>query len=353
MATSDVTTESHELADAMPHVVWTHDADGVVGYFNRAWVAYTGADLAAVRAHGAASFVHPDDHDRVVQLFTDARRLGTPLETTYRLRRHDGVYRWHLARMTPLRRDGARVTQWVGTAIDIDEARRGAVEKAYLADAGRVLGSSLDVKRTLADVAAMVVPELADWCAIDLRDETGAIERATVAHVDPAKVALAWDLWRRQPPRPDDPSGIAAVIRERRTEHLTDIPDELLVAATQDPDILATLRALGLRSSMCVPLIGRSAVLGALTLVAAESGRRYEARDLEFAEEVARRIAIAVENAQLYTTAQEARAAAEALAADVAEQSRAVQLALTAMRRERDQALARLEALAPARDGSR
>lgn len=332
------------LADALPYLVWIHDDHGTVDYFNRKWFEYTGSDLETVRAQGGASFVHPADRDEVVRLFSESRQTGQPLEASYRLRRHDGCYRWHLARVVPLHRDGERVTHWLGSALDIDDARRNDLERTYLADAGRVLGSSLDVAQTLKNVAQLVVPELADWCAIDLLGADGRLERAAVAHVDPTKVSLAWQLWERAPPSPDDPHGAYAVIRTGKPEWLPEITDALLVEATEDPDLLETLRALGLRSSVCVPLVAREQPFGALSLVAAESGRLYGERDVAFAEEVARRIAVAVENARLFAAAEDARRAAEAIAHDVIEQSRAAEAALVEMRRERDAALARVPA---------
>jgi GAF domain-containing protein len=234
---------------------------------------------------------------------------------------------------------------FVGTAVDVDDQRRANSQQRFLAEAGKVLGTSLEPAKTLSDVARLVVPQLADWCAIDLVTEEGGFERLAVAHVDPTKVALAQQLWQRLPPRPEAPHGLYAVVRTRRAELFEDIPDEMLVASIPDPEILAIYRSLGLRSSMCVPLIARDHVLGALSLVSAESGRHYGKEDLAFAEDFASRIAVAIANARLYTETQQARAAAEALAADVVDQSKSVEAALLAMRAERDAALAKLAQL--------
>ncbi|MDO9020974.1 MAG: PAS domain-containing protein [Deltaproteobacteria bacterium] len=342
-----------ELADAMPQIVWTHDRDGAPTYVNRHWTDYTGLDLAETLRVGAHTLVHPDDLPEVARLMEASRSAGAAVEATYRLRRaRDGAWRWHAARVVPLAAAEGRATSFVGTATDVDDQRRADEVQRFLLRAAEVLGTSLDLGKTLDDVARLVVPHLADWCAIDLLPEGGVLERAAVAHVDPAKVALAWDLGRRMPPRPDDPHGAYAVIRARRAERLEEIPDALLAASISDPDILAIARSLGLRSSMCVPLVARDRALGALSLVSAESGRRYGEGDMAFAEEFARRIAVAVDNAQLYAQATEARAVAEALATDVAQQSRAVETALLAMRAERDAALSRVEALERARGGS-
>lgn len=338
------------LADAMPHIVWTHDGNGVPTFVNLKWTEYTGCDLAETLRVGPHTFVHPSDVPEVERLSQEARRGGDPFQVSYRLRARDGAFRWHAARVGPLRDEG-RVVSWVGTAVDVDEQRRAQDEQRFLIEASRVLGTSLDLATTLSDVARLVVPHLADWCAIDLLTDAGELQRLAVAHIDPAKVALAWELWRLLPPKRDDPHGAYAVMRTRRAEMFEDIPDELLAASISDPEMLAVCRSLGLRSSMCVALVARDRVLGALSLVSTEAGRRFGARDLAFAEELALRVTVAVDNAQLYAEVKAARTAAEAIAAHVTEQSREVQAALLAMRAERDAAVTRLEALEDAGGG--
>lgn len=339
-------TDLRRVLDAMPTIVWVHRAGGEPIYFNARWTEYTGLDLAQTLEIGAERLMHADDRPAFHAALQAGYRAEQPFEIEYRLQRGvAGEYRWHRARIVPMRDDTGTVVGWIGSAADVDDSRRRDQEQAFLVRASAILGTSLDVKRTLSDVAALVVPELSDWCAIDLLDENGGLERMAVAHVDPSKVAVAHEIWKRAPPSPDAPQGEYAVIRTREPELLAEITDELLTSVVTDQELLAMLRALGLRSSMCVPLVARDGVLGALTLVSAESGRRYGERDLHFATDFARRIAIAVENAQLYTAAQEARRASEAMAADVVEQSKAVEAALLAMRRERDDARARVREL--------
>lgn len=337
-----------DITDAMPHIVWSHDVTGKATYFNRKWVEYTGCDLAQTVAAGAESFMHPDDRAKVVARFLDARKPGaqpTEFEATYRLRRHDGEYLWHRARVVPLRNASGDVFAFVGTAIDIDEQRRVDQENQFLIEATRILGSSLDTKKTLDQIGQLVVPGLADWFAIDLLDEGGALQRATVMHSDPEKVKLAWDLWKRSPARPDEAAGPYAAMRARQPQHFEDISDSLLEQIIPDREVLAIIRSLGLRSSMCVPLFVRERPIGAVTLVAEKSGRRYTKRDVAFAEEVARRVAIAIDNARLYGEMTRAKDAAEAVASEVVEQSKSVEAALVAMRKERDAALARVREL--------
>ncbi|MCU1280727.1 MAG: Sensory box histidine kinase, partial [bacterium] len=178
-------------------------------------------------------------------------------------------------------------------------------ETAFLADATAVLGSSLDYGVTLQTLADLVVPRFADWCAVDVL-ERGQLRQVAVAHVDPAKVEYAHELQRRWPPDPNASTGSPNVLRTGKSELYADIPDELLVQLISDREQLRVMRDLGLRSALTVPLTARGRTLGALTLIWAESGRRYGADDVPLMEELGRRAGLAVDNARLYDEAQSA-----------------------------------------------
>lgn len=331
-----------QLIDAIPHLVWMTDEQGHPTYFNANWRSYTGADIAETLRVGATSFIHADDRAHYRSIAEPARRAATPFEVVLRLRRHDGAYRRHRCRVVPLT-PGAPGA-WAATGTDVEDEYRFEAQQEFLVEAGNRLGASLDSKKTLRDVAALVVPGIADWFAVDLVGEGGIAERVAMAHADPSKVETAWEFWRRLAPKPDDPSGLYAVIRTGNAEVNEEIPDEILAEAIPDPVLLGLLRSLGLGSSMCVPLRTGERIVGALTLVSAESKRRYGARDLAFATSLAGRIAMAVENARLFELAEQARLASEAIAADVIAQSREVHELVASMRRERDEALAQLAA---------
>src|SRR5262245_3561553 len=196
----------------------------------------------------------------------------------------------------------------IGTAELYQAQRRLAEDQRFVAHASEQLASSLEYESTLANVADLAVPHFADWCAIDMVEADGSLGRLAIAHRDPAKTELADPFAGKCPPAPDAPCGVPNVIRTRRPELFSDITDELLVQATAgSPELLGLLRELGLRSSMCVPLIARDRVLGAITFIAAETGRRYDERDLATAQDLARRAATAVDNALLFREAQAAR----------------------------------------------
>ncbi|HEU4846646.1 MAG TPA: PAS domain S-box protein [Rubrobacteraceae bacterium] len=184
------------------------------------------------------------------------------------------------------------------------ERKRSAEALRFLSEASAALTSSLDYRATLARVARLAVPQLADWCAVDVREEDGSTHQLAVEHENPEKVAWAHELQQRYPPDADAPRGVPEVLRSGRSEFYPDVTDEMLVAAARDPEHLRLMRRMSFTSAMVVPLVARGRTLGAITLVSAESGRRYDSADLELAEELARRAALAVDNARLYDEAQ-------------------------------------------------
>ena len=184
------------------------------------------------------------------------------------------------------------------------DSQRDAAEQAsrvrFLATSATELSKSLDYERTLSRVARLAVPEFADWCAIDLVED-GRLHRLAVEHVDPAKVQIAHEMQRRFPSDPDSPGGTWEVIRTGRHSVVPVITDEMLVGSIADEVQLEMARALKLRSYLVVPLEARGRVLGAMTWVISDDSRRYTESDARFAEDLARRCALAIDNSQLYS----------------------------------------------------
>ena len=179
-------------------------------------------------------------------------------------------------------------------------AAKQSAKLVFLADASTELASSLDYQDTLSKVARLAVPTFADWCAIDLVVD-GRIHRLAVEHVDPAKVQLAKDLEERYPSDPDAPNGAWKVMRTGQSELIHQITDEMLRAGVQDEEQLQIALDLQLRSALTVPLIARGRVLGVITWVSAESERLYTEDDLALAEDLAKRAAVAIDNAELHS----------------------------------------------------
>ena len=207
----------------------------------------------------------------------------------------------------------------------VEEAQRHSVAvQRFLADAGALLsGASLDVSARLSGLAHFCVPTFADWCAVDVTDETGAIRTLVVAHRDPLKLQVARELQEWCPPTPLSPRGSMAVVRTGQSELFEVITERFLEQVAPDADYLSVLRRLGLTSVMIVAIRGRDRILGALTFVSAEAGRRYGRGDLVLAEEIGLRAGLALDSAALYQSEQAARIAADTarLAADTARQA--------------------------------
>ena len=245
---------------------------------------------------------HPDDLETDLE---GARRLlAGEIETYSREKRYfrkDGSIVWIYLTVSLVRSPSGEPRYFISVTEDITERKRIEEAQRFLAEVGTSLSSSLDYRTTLARVARLAVPHLADWCVVDiLKEEDGSLDRLAVAHQDPEKVALVHELQKRYPPDPDATRGVAQVSRTGRSELVPEIPESLLEEAARDAEHREILRGLGLKSYMIVPLVARGRTLGVITLVSAESGRRYGEADLELAKELARRAALAVDNARLY-----------------------------------------------------
>jgi len=185
---------------------------------------------------------------------------------------------------------------------------------AFLVEAGEVLSASLDYETTLMSLARLTVPYLGDWCVIDVVQDDETFSRLAVVHRDPAKDGLAGEVRRRYPPEPGGKHGLPHVLRTGRSEFRPAIAHPAI--DVRDEEHRRLVLALGLASYMCVPLQARGRTLGAISFVYGPDGRRYNRDDLALAEAVARRAAIAVDNARLFRDADAAgRAKDEFLAA--------------------------------------
>jgi len=190
----------------------------------------------------------------------------------------------------------------------LDEARerrqRQRVERSLklLLDASAVLASSLDIRATLANIAKLAIVELCDWCIVDLHpDVANEDERVTVAGRDQRLVELTREFRRNYPLDTSQLFGPSRVTATANPELHRTITDELLVARSHDPQHLEQLRKLGLRSSMVVPMRTGRRALGAISFMLTRENRHYDAHDLETAQDLADRAAVALDNALLHS----------------------------------------------------
>jgi PAS domain S-box-containing protein len=241
---------------------------------------------------------------------------------------------------TFLRTVGEQCAQALERARLYDDRNRAAERSTFLADASRLLSSSLDYEVTLNLLAESAVPVLGDWCAVDIIADPTLSEwppvrnRLAVVHKDSAKKALGLSLEQRFPTDWNAPSGSAAVLRHAKVEFVPFVTDEMLVSVARGPEHLAILRELSFSSIIIVPLIARGLTLGALTLVMSDSGRHYTEEDVSLAKDLAGRAGIAIDNARLYRDAHVARTAAELAQDRAASASRAKSNFLATMSHE-------------------
>ena len=214
-----------------------------------------------------------------------------------------GEERWSVVKAQAVMNEMGQVMMAVNIFHDITDLKRTELEQRLLAETSQVLAKDLDYKTRLTNLAKLLVPRLADWCAIDIVDENQEIQRVAVAHTDPKMIEWAYEINRRYPPGPNSSTGVYKVIRTHQAEYVPVIPAEMIDAIT-DPDQREHVRKLGLASLIVVPLSARGHTLGALSLIWAESNHRYTTDDLELTQELARRAGLALDNARLYAEAQ-------------------------------------------------
>jgi PAS domain S-box-containing protein len=306
-------TESLDAARRLAAIVASSD-DAIIGVALDGTI--TAWNHAAERMYG----YRPDEAiGRSIRLVVPKERQLEESEIFERIMQGDRVEHFETTRcrkdgtrfpvslsMSPIRDSTDAIVGISKIARDITEPKRAAERAAFLADVATLLAASLEYATTLKSVANMAVPAIADWCAVDILTDDRTLERLAVAHVDPAKIEMARALRSRYEDA-SSPYSVAHVVRTGTPAMVKDISDEMIVAAAHgDQERIAYVRSLGLRSYIVVPLTARGRTLGALTLATAESGRRYGDDDFRFAQELAFRAALAVDNARAYDEAQAA-----------------------------------------------
>jgi len=304
-----------EILDSLAEAVTIRDRDGEIAYVNTVAMEHMGfSSRRALLEQGTQGIL--DEY-----IVTDEQ--GNPLTASdipsvrllagesaepmvmRTIRRSTGQVSWMLLKARLLRDPQGEPVAAVTIIEDVTKEKTAAVREDFLARATETLMSSLDYQETLRNVAWLAVPEIADWCAVDLIDPRGLRQQVVVAHPDPQKLVLAERLRRYDSDPPDPERGVGRVIRTGTSELYGEIPDELLVQGAVDDQHLELLRQVGFRSVLVVPLRARGRTLGVMTLVTAESMRRFDESDREFVEQVASRAAIAVDNARLATARRE------------------------------------------------
>ncbi len=256
------------IAEALPDIVWSTNARGEQDYANDALLAYTGLSLHECVGDVWEGFVHAVDWPATRERWQRSLAWGEPYEMEHRLLRPDGIARWFLSRALPMRDEGGEIVRWFGTSTDIHDQKRVAQQQTYLAELGRIVNSSLELDLTLRHICDSAVPFLADSCQVDLL-VNGVLRTGASAHAGP----------RREVPAP---RVRAQMYGNARAASFIDPADDAPI------------------ETIVVPMQMRGKVIGAISFVRSRDCSAYGATDLEFLEEVARRCALAIVNAQLY-----------------------------------------------------
>lgn len=295
--------------DNLADSVTIHDGSGKLMYVNEATARLMGEQsvdeiIASPPGSWTERFTMYREDGRPVELAELPGRRVFSGETpepllVRRVDTEDGNSRWIRIKAGPLRDESGRVAAAVNVSVDVTDVEEAELAQQLLADAGQALAASLDYQRTLQQVAMLAVPDLADWCGVDLVSPSGDLEQVAIAHVDPAKVALGRELRESYPTDPDAEGGTHGVLRTGQAQLVQEIPEELLVEAAQDERHLELLRAIGLRSVLILPLRFGNQTIGTMSFVLQD--RRFSDAGVALAEELARRAVVAIENSRLYT----------------------------------------------------
>jgi PAS domain S-box-containing protein len=281
---------------------WNHAAEEMFGYTAKEMI---GRSIRTI-------IPHDRQHEEDAVLASIRQGLSVDHYETVRLHKSGALVHISLS-VSPIRNAEGTVIGASKIARDIsvrlraqaitDRARRQGI---FLARLTTSFSGTMNYTDRLTELATLSVPELADWCVVDAVTTNGQIERVTVNHIDPNKVALAGQIHERYA----DPLALASAVEVIRTGKPAIVPmigDEVLVAAAAgDDELLRLVRSLGLVSYVCLPLMVHGSTLGALTFATAESGRQYDDDAIRFLQDVASRAALALDNARSYEQLQAA-----------------------------------------------
>jgi serine phosphatase RsbU (regulator of sigma subunit) len=307
---SSTEQQLEQILDTLDAAITVRDRHGRMVYSNQA-----AADLLklpdpdAVKAEPPGALmdrfdVYTEEGDPVDLADLPGTRLLAgetmpPAITVRNVVKATGEERWLLNKATGVLDADGRILMAVNLIDDVTETKRNEVAQSLLAKGARAIAEAPDLPKTLQAIARAAVPGLADWASVDLLTPSGSIETVAIAHRDPDKVRLGWNLRTRWPVQADAPDGLPAVIRTGVPQLVREISEEMLVAGALDGQHLEVLRAVGLNSVMIAPIRVGNRRLGALSFVSSTS-RRFDERDLQLAMDLGAQAGIIINHAQLH-----------------------------------------------------
>ena len=260
-----------------------------------------------IQGDGPAAHLHPDDLPLFMERFTALlQKPGGQDTLEYRVRHKNGSWAWIEATGSNYLHD-PQIQAIVGNFRNITQRKRVEERQRLLNEASEKLVTSLDHQITLQEIAQLLVPSMADYCRIALLDNQGQIKDIAVNHIEPEKIALVRELYEQYKDRISSTYGLNSLLEKGQPELISVVTPEIVAPSAQEnPAMPPIIEALGLTSYMGTPLIARERVIGAITFSSVQPERHYTQEDLAFAQELARRIALTLDNARLYQEAQKA-----------------------------------------------
>lgn len=311
-----------KLVELSPDAIVIHSAGRVV-FINQAGADILRLPIDEILNRSIMDFIHPAWQDVVHERIKGMIESGQPgIRTELHFLRPDGaevigettsvpfIHEGQPAVLVSVRDITAQVQYEVERQRLLDERaaarKKREDDQRFLIEIASILNGSLDYGATLANVAQLSVPYLADGCVVDIQQEDGSIAPVAIAHIDPEQTRLILETRRRYPLDPAGRYGTPRVLRHSEALLVPEVPPEMPGMNARNEEHRRYLEAMGLKSMIHVPLRSRGQSLGVITFAMTTSGRAYGEAELAIAEEVAAHAGIAVDNARLYHEAQEA-----------------------------------------------
>jgi len=249
------------------------------------------------------SFVHPSDLPRATKVLSQLLlKPGTSTTVEVRVKHKNGGWIWIEVTGTNLLFDPT-VGAIVANFRDLTERKQHDKWQELLGKVTDKMVASFDHSLTLGEIAKLIVPIMADYCRIVTVDERKQIQGIVVNHNDPSKISLTKDLYNNYMDKPEMTYGVGSILKKGKAEMISVVDERILKTVRRYPSIIKITKKIGLTSYMGVPLIARRKIIGAITFSSIQKDTHYSKQDLAFAEEIARRIALLIDNSRLYQDA--------------------------------------------------
>jgi len=261
--------------------------------------------------------VYPDDLPQLKEHIKAAVEKRSDLDVEFRVMYPGDIMHWirgkghiYYNKKTPVR--------MVGVNYDITSRKNEEQLLKFKAESARIISSTFDYKKTLADVANLAIKYIADWCSVDMiNEETGEVELLAVAHKDPSQVRWARKLREETKPDMSQKTGLPQVLKTGKSEFYPYVTSDMIKAAARNKKELAHMKKIGFTSVIIVPITTSKKVIGAITFVSTESKRQYTHTELQMADQLGSRAGLAIDNVNLYEQVREDQLRLDDLLANV------------------------------------